>query len=200
MTESRKEYSKRYYEENKEKIKERAKKRYLENPEEANERARKYYRKRKKERHRNHFDRMAVDPEYAAGFYPNSIRPIRPSKGVDTEKRKLTRLKRKEYLKTNSPNLYLYRIARTRAKNQNVSFQIEVEDIIVPEKCPILGIDLFFTDGKLTDNTPTLDKVKPKLGYVKGNVAVISNRANRLKSCMNKEELLSLLEYMESFE
>jgi hypothetical protein len=43
-----------------------------------------------------------------------------------------------------------------------------------------------------------VDRIVPRRGYVRGNVAVISMRANRLKSNMTLDELFGLLDYMTS--
>lgn len=73
--------------------------------------------------------------------------------------------------------------ARTRARKQGLAFDIEPEDCLIPDICPVLGIALSPKgNGTHTDSTPTLDKVDPSKGYVKGNVNVISWKANRLKS------------------
>lgn len=84
----------------------------------------------------------------------------------------------------------MYYRAKKRALEGNYPFNIDQEDIIFIEKCPILGINLDWTycNGR-TNNTPSLDKINPKLGYVKGNVQVISWLANLMKSNANKEEL-----------
>jgi hypothetical protein len=39
--------------------------------------------------------------------------------------------------------------------------------------------------------------MKPKLGYVSGNVRVVSQKANRLKQNATKEELQAIVEYMD---
>jgi len=62
-----------------------------------------------------------------------------------------------------------------------VAFDLSDGDLVVPEKCPVLGIPLFRTRGKVADNTPTVDRLIGHLGYVRGNVSVISWRANCLK-------------------
>lgn len=91
--------------------------------------------------------------------------------------------------------------AKKRAREQGVPFDLEESDIVFPDVCPVLGIPVFLlrTDGprKRTDNTPSLDRVIPSLGYVKGNVHVISWRANRLKNDATMDELRKLLNYME---
>ena len=46
------------------------------------------------------------------------------------------------------------------------------------------------------EGSPTLDKTIPALGYVPGNIAVISWRANRLKNNGTLEELEALVEWM----
>ena len=43
-----------------------------------------------------------------------------------------------------------------------------------------------------------LDKIKPELGYVEGNVAWISSRANRIKYNATKEEIIALAEWIKN--
>lgn len=84
-------------------------------------------------------------------------------------------------------------MARQRAKKQGVSFTITEDDVQFPEDmlCPVLGIPLERNVGgkAASDNSPSLDRVKPSLGYVPGNVIVISSKANRIKSNANPFEL-----------
>lgn len=79
----------------------------------------------------------------------------------------------------------MFNRAAHRAKKKGIEFDLEREDIQIPEQCPILGIKLktnqtgrpgFFADS------PSLDRIDPLKGYTKDNVRVISNRANLLKS------------------
>jgi hypothetical protein len=91
----------------------------------------------------------------------------------------------------------LWSHARKRARDQGVPFAISHDDIAIPERCPALGIELSVNEGgTLHDASPTLDKVIPALGYVPGNIAVISWRANRLKNNGTLEELEALVEWM----
>ncbi len=91
--------------------------------------------------------------------------------------------------------------ARSRAKKAGVPFTISAKDILIPSHCPILGIPLSQTLGKRGggDNSPSLDRIEPERGYVPGNVIVISNRANRLKSDDSIEELRSIASFYSTF-
>lgn len=99
-------------------------------------------------------------------------------------------------LKQECPEYFLHGNARRRAKNQNIPFSIDIEDIHIPEVCPILNIPIVIGTGKISKQSPTLDKIIPELGYVKGNIAVISAKANALKSDMRIEDVERLLQYM----
>ena len=88
--------------------------------------------------------------------------------------------------------------AKARAKKQNIPFNITIDDITVPEVCPVLEIPILWAvgQGRMSDNSPSLDKIVPELGYVPGNVCVISWRANRLKSDATLAELESVCDYV----
>lgn len=75
-------------------------------------------------------------------------------------------------------------LAKQRAKKKRIPFRITIDDIVVPDRCPILGIKLKVGSGRggATFRSPSLDRIVTELGYVPGNVAVISKRANTIKS------------------
>ena len=94
-----------------------------------------------------------------------------------------------------SPERRLWWGAKGRARRGNILFTITQEDIVVPTHCPILGVPLSVgTTGN--ENSPSLDRIKPWLGYVKGNIQVISHRANRLKNDATFEEIEKLYHWM----
>ena len=87
--------------------------------------------------------------------------------------------------------------ARSRAKKKGIEFDIVENDIVIPENCPVLGIPLISSVGvgpKI--NSPTLDRVDVNFGYVRGNVMVISWRANKLKSDGTIQEFKKLVKWM----
>ncbi len=85
---------------------------------------------------------------------------------------------------------------KRRAKKSNEPFNLDIDDIDVPEFCPALGLRLDWEAGLRADNLPSLDKVIPKLGYIKGNVRMISFRANRLKNNATLSDIQGILSYM----
>ena len=95
----------------------------------------------------------------------------------------------------NHPETFLLTGAKHRAKKFSLPFNLKVEDIIIPKFCPVLGIKLKI--GKRGNPTsPSLDRVIPKLGYVKGNIVVISRRANFLKNDATLSELRSVVKWL----
>lgn len=97
----------------------------------------------------------------------------------------------------NDPAFMLFKRIKNSVKKRNLDFNIELNDIVIPENCPILGIPLFIGDGTRTDNSPSLDRIDNSKGYIKGNVHVISTRANRIKSDASYQELKLIVEYLE---
>lgn len=96
------------------------------------------------------------------------------------------------------PEKTLLSNARARARKENLPFLITEQDVVIPTYCPALNLELKRGVKKLTSASPTLDKVIPSLGYVPGNVAVISHRANKLKNDATFEEVAGLYRWWSS--
>ncbi len=117
--------------------------------------------------------------EYSRNYYKNNI-----------EKYK----KRNKNWGSKNPEKAMLHRSRKRAKNKNLEHNITLEDIVIPEVCPLLGIPLETNKTKgYADNSPSLDRIDSSKGYIKGNVMVVSFRANMLKSNGTIEELELLL-------
>lgn len=98
------------------------------------------------------------------------------------------------YLK-NNPSWYLWRTAKARAKKYGLDFSISTSDVVIPTQCPVLGIPLIPLSGKFAHNSPSIDRIDNKKGYVKGNIIVVSFRANSLKKDATIEELSKVAEF-----
>ena len=89
----------------------------------------------------------------------------------------------------------LLALAKLRAKRAGVPFTITLADVRIPNRCPALGIPLRVGRGMSTYQSPTLDRVVPSFGYIPGYVAVISHRANTIKSSASVDELDRVADY-----
>jgi hypothetical protein len=86
--------------------------------------------------------------------------------------------------------------AKERSREKEIPFDIDIEYLmsIATSHCPIFNVPLEWScfrsnkKGPLP-NSPSLDRIVPNRGYVKGNVWIISHRANTIKSNASHEEL-----------
>lgn len=132
-------------------------------------------------------------------------------KPLTEEEKNIAKEKRKEWeVEYNKTHSWAHRPivdrlitnAKKRAKEKQINFNITKEDIIIPEFCPYLGVKLEDSSNRYLDrsNVASLDRIIPELGYVKGNIEVISNLANTMKSNASKEQLIQFaLKVLEKF-
>jgi hypothetical protein len=83
----------------------------------------------------------------------------------------------------------IFNSAKSRASLKNRNFNIEICDIIIPKICPVLNIEI----GSDFDSSPSIDRIDSTKGYVKGNIRIISRRANILKNNGTIEEFKLIL-------
>lgn len=97
-----------------------------------------------------------------------------------------------------NPERMLVALARTRAKRSGLPCSVTPSDIHIPDVCPILGRPLKRVPvrGGGGPDSPSLDRLDPALGYIPGNVRVISYRANRMKSDGTAEEHEAIARWM----
>ncbi len=86
----------------------------------------------------------------------------------------------------------IYQRAKSRAKRKNRDFSIEITDILIPDLCPVFGVPLV----EDTEYAPSIDRIDSSKGYIKGNIQIISKRANLLKNNASVEELEKILLYL----
>lgn len=99
---------------------------------------------------------------------------------------------------SDSPEMKMLWDSKCRSKKDNIPFSITFNDIKIPDKCPLLGIPLVRSGFKNRDSSPSLDRIVTSMGYIPGNVWVVSYRANRLKSNATLDELKMLVENLEA--
>lgn len=94
------------------------------------------------------------------------------------------------------PERHILARVKHRAKTLGLPFDLTEADIQIPPVCPVLQIPIVIHFGRGNGpkiNSPSLDRIRPELGYTKGNVRVISQRANLLKSDATIAELEAVL-------
>ena len=98
------------------------------------------------------------------------------------------------------PEYMLWKAAKRRAKVKELDFNIEPTDVIIPAFCPLLNIPIIHEVGKgsRNDNSPSLDRIDNRFGYIKGNILVVSWRANFLKGDAALSELQLLVANLQS--
>lgn len=102
-------------------------------------------------------------------------------------KDKITQQTRKYYnsVLLKDPRRLLLRNARHRAKKSGLQCDLTLDDIIIPDLCPVLLVPMV----RGTFYAPSIDKIKPELGYTKENIMVMSKLANTMKSKATQQEL-----------
>lgn len=128
-----------------------------------------------------------VDPEIKRKYHREYAR---------REASKAYAKERYQRLKKEDPEIYMWRGARSRARRRGLAFDIEVEDIVIPKYCPALGIELMINTKGFKDNSPSIDRIDNDKGYIKGNIQILSYKANAMKSSAAFDEIEKLYTYM----
>lgn len=110
---------------------------------------------------------------YMRKYYRDNILKIR-------EKEQNTRDFKRKY----NPEKYIFQNCKKRA-NRGIEFNLTQEDIILPPVCPILQTDWEFH----SQYAPSVDRIDNDKGYVKGNIQILSRKANTMKNSASIEEL-----------
>lgn len=106
--------------------------------------------------------------------------------------------KQNEWRKNNPESVILPRI-RHRAKVKGLAFTIVAEDILpVPGRCPCCDRVLLKSEkGYPDDNSPSLDRIIPELGYIPGNVRWLCQRCNKIKGDASPGEIMRIALFMQ---
>jgi hypothetical protein len=115
------------------------------------------------------------------------------SKLRETRKDELNAKKREFWNKQDFRKKLICQV-RARAKTRGFDFDLEINDIPYTEICPLLGCKLIPGTQHDYEYTHSLDRIDPTKGYIKGNVWVMSKKANSMKNNASKEELILFAE------
>jgi len=91
--------------------------------------------------------------------------------------------------------------SKIRAKIKGIAHNITASDLeeIWPKnnRCPVLDtpFEIGYKDGKSKNLAPSLDRIVPKKGYIKGNLIIVSDIVNRMKQDSTLEDMEKILKY-----
>lgn len=99
-------------------------------------------------------------------------------------------------------DLYDRQRAKFRAKKHNAlrtgyEWNLEFGDIIWPNSCPVFDVEIDYFSESIKENSPSFDRFDSNLGYVKGNVFIISWRANRIKNDGTADEHRKIADFLD---
>lgn len=109
--------------------------------------------------------------------------------------------------RSKEPEYFLHQAAKARAKKLDLPFNLTVDDVKsawpIDNCCPVFGTtlaNLSDAKGKVREDSPSIDRRNPALGYVVGNIAIISMRANYMKSNFtDPSDFRKMADWLESF-
>jgi len=106
-----------------------------------------------------------------------------------------------KYTSTKKGHITRYFVrAKTRARTKNIPFDLDLAYLnsIATDVCPVFGTEFVWgrQQGPRHRYTPSLDRVVPELGYVKGNVVFISMWANVIKADATEKELYAVADWL----
>jgi len=99
--------------------------------------------------------------------------------------------------KKNSMSKYL-RHCKNRAKEKNLEFDLTAKALESKKvtHCPILKIELSYTNNTIQNNSATIDRIDNSKGYTIENIQIVSYQANRMKSNASQKELIEFAKYI----
>lgn len=112
------------------------------------------------------------------------------------QRQRIFRSTKKGYLKSGLAKI------KNRCKKNNIPFDLTYEflESISTERCPVFNTEFVWqtqgTGRGPKENTPTLDRIIPELGYVQGNVVFISILANAIKQNVTEKELYAVADWL----
>lgn len=102
--------------------------------------------------------------------------------------------------KRKDPVRDLIRGAKAMSKQRGLKFTITRDDIELTKFCPCCDKEMIVKyEGRQTDDTPTLDRVKNDLGYIKGNVVIICWKCNQMKHKGTASEHRAIADYIDKY-
>lgn len=146
-----------------------------------------------KAKYRSKPENAAKEREYQREYRSRPEVKARNSEFARSEARKAWKRAYRQRRMVEDRVRYVLEKLKQRAKLRKLEMTLTEADIEIPTVCPVFGVTLVWGDRWLS---PSVDRLDNSKGYVKGNVRVISRKANTLKSDATVAQIEALLAYM----
>lgn len=94
----------------------------------------------------------------------------------------------------------LWNMLETRAEQKGLDFDLTVSDVrtlLKTKRCYYTGAELMKEHGVDRQNKPTFERIDSSKGYTRGNVKVVSEKANHAKSDLTLRQLKTMVRRIE---
>lgn len=112
---------------------------------------------------------------------------------------KLREKARRDRTWKHKPALAMLQNSKYRARNAGIEHTLTLEDIEIPDYCPVLGIKLSTQSRDKKYSAPSIDRIDNSKGYTKDNIIITSVRANLLKKDATILELQLIAKFYERY-
>ena len=89
---------------------------------------------------------------------------------------------------------------KSNARNSGIPFEISYGDLEYPIYCPMLGTKLNYFADKISNDSPSFDRIDPAKGYTKENTIICSFLANKIKTDANTDEIFKVWRWLKDRE
>lgn len=107
-------------------------------------------------------------------------------------------------MRARDPKMYwarsTFQNAKKRAERKGIPFDLTLEYIYnLPEStCPVFGTEFnYIGNGRITPESPSLDRLQPEKGYTVGNVVVLSMKANAIKQNATSNDIRKVADWLQ---
>ena len=92
---------------------------------------------------------------------------------------------------------------KNKSNGLGLPFDLSLGDVHIPDHCPVFGFKFVKGNTRGTKHggnskSPSVDRIIPSKGYVKGNVVVISLKANTIKETSSLKEMEDRLQRLKA--
>ena len=92
--------------------------------------------------------------------------------------------------------------AKQRSRDKGLPFNLTSKYVLalISTHCPVFGTEFVFSGlGVTCPASPSLDRLDSSKGYVRGNVVVISSKANAIKNAYGSKDIAAVADWLESY-